>query len=712
MRGASRRRPVVRRRGGGGAVALAMGLVAVTSGGRAAEPLPETPAVLPAEDAVARTLASERYRFCFDAKYPLWEDEQRWCELLPRSPDPHATRCPAFAASCRAGATATLAPREQSKPWRLPDFGGLGRLIFWSLVVAAVAGLVVFIVKVAFRGGGRREKPERADAPVAPRPDTAAAAAAAVIERDVERLMARARAAAAVGDFAAAVSDLRAALLRRLEGDGHVRIHPSATNGDYVRELRHRAPPLAAPVDGVVREAERVEFGDGAGAEMAYQSVLARVGPLLLRSAGKLSALMLAALLSSSCQPPGRPDWSSSPSGSAAVAQFLTAVGMPARERIRELKDLARDSALHGPNTVMVLPDAQMGDAEWTALRDWLTDTSHRLVVAAGSTKLPIWIPTLDVVPTGASGALQATEELLGDPEDQDDQNDADEQQNQGWKGLSALRGRVPGGAWLRMGVETGDVLMSRGERPYAVMVNAEGAGTRVASGAIIVLADASLLTNASLVVADNAALLEALTRLTGGPVEIANAETGLVAANPVAAVTRGRLAPFLLQLGACLIMFLLLRGRAFGRLVDRDETARRAFSEHVRALGTQYARARAGAHVLGSYAAWATDRLRERIRLSGDRGIGDLAGAVAARTGRPLGEVARVLFAARRDGDAAEDAPEDRSRAGAQQQLTMMRELAQMLTATHATSGRPSGAGAVRTTIQKAPTQKGTPTT
>ena len=71
-------------------------------------------------------------------------------------------------------------------------------------------------------------------------------------------------------------------------------------------------------------------------------------------------------------------------------------------------------------------------------------------------------------------------------------------------------------------------------------------------------------------------------------------------------------------------------------------------------------------------------DRLRERIRLPGDRAVGALAAAIAARTERPLGEVARLVFEARRDDEAA--SREESSRAVAEGHLATMRGLRQLL--------------------------------
>jgi len=89
-------------------------------------------------------------------------------------------------------------------------------------------------------------------------------------------------------------------------------------------------------------------------------------------------------------------------------------------------------------------------------------------------------------------------------------------------------------------------------------------------------------------------------------------------------------------------------RGARFGRPVPEPRSERRAFAEHVRALGLHYARAHADRFALGTLGAYAVERLRERFGLHVDRSLSGLAEAVAARTGRPVGAVMRLLVEAR----------------------------------------------------------------
>jgi hypothetical protein len=173
-----------------------------------------------------------------------------------------------------------------------------------------------------------------------------------------------------------------------------------------------------------------------------------------------------------------------------------------------------------------------------------------------------------------------------------------------------------------------------------------------------LVLADDYLFRNASLLVADNAALLDDLLRDGGASIELAGDLAGLVSTNPVQSVQRGRLGPAMLQLAAFLLVFFVAKGARFGRPVENQRIERRDFTEHVRALGLHYARARAERHALALVGAYAVDRLRERVGLRVDRSLSGLAEAVAARTKRPVGEVMRLLLEAR---DAGKGVPADK---------------------------------------------------
>lgn len=698
----------------------------------AARPKPnvhgEAPSLPPpshaSEGTLVETLKAKRYEFCHDAKYPLTDDEVRWCALLPLAADPRSARCAAFARACEAGATAKLVPPSEPMKLKLPSFGGLGRMVFYALIAATVGGLLFLLGRSLI---GRRRLEVAAEEGEAPRDDAAVARAehAAVVERDVNRLLARARAAAAAGDYPAAIGDLHAALLRRLEGDGHIRIHRSATNGDYVRELRSRSPALAAPVGEVTSAVESIQFGVTPAGSL-YQALLERVTALLEASARVVAVLAFFALavVGASCDSM-RSDWRDSPSGSAAVSAFLTASGVVTRERLRPLAELdsakeaaeAHEQAQHDkdegvregstregspregssneskddsadakartsllprpPRTLVILPDAEVGDADWAAVKSAAQKRALTIVVA-GPRKLPAWIPA-ELVDKGAAGPVHVTAELeqWRDPrQDPDDDKRLDKDVRAKERAELQLKAAIPAGGWVNVDKATAhEVLLRRGGKPYALSMTIERTGSDAGGANVIVMADGQLFTNASLAVADNAAILQILMSSLLVPVQIVTQETGLVATTPFDSVARGRLAPFMLQLSAFLIIFFVLRGAAFGKLMDRHVIRRRRFAEHIEALGLQYARARAGRHAATAYATWAVERLRERM--PGERGLGDLAAATAARTGKPLGEVARLLFQSHHD--QAADA-EPRTRAAAEEALQTIRELAALL--------------------------------
>lgn len=73
------------------------------------------------------------------------------------------------------------------------------------------------------------------------------------------------------GDFTGAAHALYLALLELLSRRNHVRIHPSKTVGDYLREVRTRAPGALVPVREFARSYEVVAYGDRACDADRYQ---------------------------------------------------------------------------------------------------------------------------------------------------------------------------------------------------------------------------------------------------------------------------------------------------------------------------------------------------------------------------------------------------------------------------------------------------------
>src|SRR6185436_5251829 len=148
-------------------------------------------------------------RFCHDPKFPLTPEEGKMCRFVVSSD----TTCPAFAEVCKPGAGATRVPPPKKRDVRLPSLMEVPRAFLLGLLVLAVAVVVYLVVRNIRSGPAQPDLPDEAEE---------AAPAAQVttpmeVETDVDRLLNRARAAAAAGDYARAIMDLHGALLRRLE---------------------------------------------------------------------------------------------------------------------------------------------------------------------------------------------------------------------------------------------------------------------------------------------------------------------------------------------------------------------------------------------------------------------------------------------------------------------------------------------------------------
>lgn len=594
------------------------------------------PGVKPVPAMVREILADKKFEFCHDPRYPLTAEEAKLCPLIVSSDQ----ACPALASACKHGAGATqLAPPRKVR-FSIPEVAGLSRVMLLALLGLGIAAVIYIVIKNV-RPWQRRPKTE--DQPQ----DEPAAAEVVVpsqVETDVERLLARARAAAAAGDYARAIMEVHAALLRRLEGAGVVAVHPSRTNGDYVRAVAGAKPDLAAPVRSFVVDVERVQYGHGTATGELFQALLAR---LALVSPDKLLALVLVGALAlggvAGCGA-DRGGWEHSPSGRAGVKALLKRAGRQVHERILPVTKLKTGDV----DAVVVLPGGELSDDDWARLESWVSLDAGVLLLAGMPSKRPDWVGGQDLQDTTEDkaedkAADKAAAKTAAKTEDQ--KPPAPAINVVAAKAFLDLHGAVdlplPPGPSLRVG-SAYDPLLVRGANGPIYAAHRE-----YGDGVVLALADDRLFTNGALPFGDNARALVLLLSDTER-VELVGELTGFVSPNPVASVTRGRLAPLLAQLAALCAVFFLFRGVAFGRLREPPPPLRRSFVEHVEALGEQYARARAARHVLASYGHWVVERLRDRVALPAGSGLIALADAVAVRTGKPAGEVMRLLMEAR----------------------------------------------------------------
>jgi uncharacterized protein DUF4350 len=294
------------------------------------------------------------------------------------------------------------------------------------------------------------------------------------------------------------------------------------------------------------------------------------------------------------------------------------------------------------------LPGSPVDKESWPKLLEWVKKGGS-VIVATGDKYLPPWLGV-------AMSNMKATV--------------SDAEIGKGFQ-LPPLRVSIPELHRLELEGDNIATLLDRKGAPYAAWVG-HGKGT------VVVLADSYLMTNASLVAADNATFVVHLLAMLSAKPQFCDELTGASSPSPMASVARGKLAPFLGQVAFLLILFFIYKGAAFGTLRDPPATSRRSFVEHARALGLQYAKARAKRHAFSMYAGYALDRLRERVALGGRRGLSGLAEAVAKKTGRKETDVMRLLVEAQSARDVMAS-----SGVVSHEDLSLLRELSQLLAKT-----------------------------
>jgi hypothetical protein len=633
-----------------------------------------------APDTAREVLADPAFGFCHDERYPLTHDEALWCPLLPTDDPP----CPAFRAACGAPravigggswpmGTRTpeqVEPGEPGEPARrpsepdrraeaeaeaehepvAPDAGPLPHVLVW-LIVGAM--LIALLWQLRSSGGARSPRAAAADDERLPAAEPAAEPAAPPPrEADAARLLARAARRVEQGDLDGAVADGHAALLRRLDERGHVRLHPSRTNGDHVRDLRGE-PALYEPTRQVMRIVERVQFGHAPVTRPEVERMLAQVRAVL----GTLAGVVLLAWVSLACQraePSREHRWPHSPSGRAGVVALLQGHGLAASLRTAPVTDLQP-----GP-TLVVLDGAALSAEEESALLAHVR-AGGRAVLATrepitGLDVRPVEHDPGPIVPGPLVDAIEAAAVVVPS------------ETGLRWSGTDGTDGVV-----LRAYLDG---------TPY-VLVREYG------QGELIVFADDRLLTNAALAVPDNGAFLVDLLRAVGGPFELVDGGLRRMTKDggvddPFEAIARAELTPVIGQLLLLVVLLYLWRGVHFGRPRDPPPPSRRGFSEHVDALAGQYQRAGARRHALHLYAGWALERVHERYG-GRRRGLHHLAHRIAARTGRDETEIMRVLAEAHHARDDVHDGH------GTEEDLKVLRELGRLIDTTQApTRGSP----------------------
>jgi hypothetical protein len=249
----------------------------------------------------------------------------------------------------------TTTKKEDDEKLELPLWlRQLASLAFYA-AIAAMLLVVARLLLRHFASTGDDDALPPDDEP--PSTEATSDATSRIVETDVARLLARARARNAAGDHRGAIEDVYAALLRKLEGAGLVELHPSKTNGDYLRRLVPH-PALRAELASVVREVERVQFGDEpVGAERSSR-FFELTRPLFERALA-LVLLLLGSGMLEGCDTPERANAqhrTMHASGYEALLELLDDAGVDAEQRTSPLTGLG-DSG-----TLVLLPDAELDE--------------------------------------------------------------------------------------------------------------------------------------------------------------------------------------------------------------------------------------------------------------------------------------------------------------------------------------------------------------
>ncbi len=107
----------------------------------------------------------------------------------------------------------------------------------------------------------------------------------------------------------------------------------------------------------------------------------------------------------------------------------------------------------------------------------------------------------------------------------------------------------------------------------------------------------------------------------------------------PISALSRAGLGLAMIHGAAAVLVLAFAAGVRLARPKPAPPPVRRAFAEHVEAVGALYARTRNAPHALAAYARFADERLRMRM----PRGATDVAAFLASRSRMPLDACQRI---------------------------------------------------------------------
>jgi hypothetical protein len=449
-------------------------------------------------------------------------------------------------------------------------------------VVAAVVVVVLVPIVRAIARMRRKAGVEGDPGKKMPRAEAVIASASAEVHEDT--LLARADHLARSGDHVAALEVYLAAALRALGKRGAIRIASDRTNGEYVRSCADESS--RSLLQTMAREVDRVKFG-GEGASSEAVGRAARNAAAIVRGAS-VALLALALVTSLGCgsrveiQPPRA---GTDPAGDELWYEVLRRQGIRAEPLAVALASLPVPRADERSPAVVVDVERTELDADTREhLVHWV-NAGGVLVLAGDPHRWPqeLGTPSTSFAPREGSHFSVHT-----------DQRARAELVSGGSFQFASPAERL---AWFEDGTT------------YA-------AAASQGKGLVLGIATDELMTNVGLARAGNAAAMVAIFVHTDRvELQVAQQDDGMAPpSTPIAALSRAGLGIGLVHALIALLALFLAVGVRLAQAKPSPPPRRRAFAEHVEAVGALYARAGAAPHALAEYARFAEGRLRARM--------------------------------------------------------------------------------------------------
>ncbi len=581
-------------------------------------------------DAEARALReSAAYTFCSKPDEPLSVRERDLCPLAG-----HVPGCAALV---------TLCDKPPDEPIKIgPFWERVAALLARAapfLVALLIAGLVALVVYLVVRALRADRDEVVSEAPISAGDVTLLAETPPEgTATSAEALLARAARARAQGDLLLSLSLYLAAALRALDDRGSIRIARDRTNGEYVRACQDAA--LRPTLKELVRDVDAVQFGGasltddalGQAAGRATRIVRARMGV----TEGALAAplvLLVVLLLACGCKGPSAFGSHGDPAGHDLLIDLLGKQGAEVSKLPGSLANLPM-AGRDGPVVIVDLERVPLEEETRTHLALWAKQ-GGRLVLAGPPSRWPkeLWgKSTPRSTPPGEEHPDTTVTIEIRDASpkakapaarDDDDHDDDDAHDDQAPRAHPPSKPSQVHHATLADGTALTWPSDDHSPRVIARFADGElyGALRDYGDGKVLGLANADLLTNVGISVPGNAAALVAmLAALDRNDFAVARAEQGISPpSNPLAGLLRVGLGPLLLHV----LVFLPVLFLAYGVRQAAPEASakdhRRAFAEHIEAVGALYAERRAARHALAVYGRYVDDRVRAVMGRGGD---------------------------------------------------------------------------------------------